>query len=704
MRLRAILFFTLLTGITLLVGFHPYSQTTGSDQKESVLMRTMLAFVDQLHFNPKPVDDAFSKNLFKYYLEEVDGAKRFFTQEDIAKLSTFESSLDEAFKEGKTEFFDLSYALFNRGIEKTQGYYREILAAPFDFSQKEFFEVDGEKRSFVQNDVELKELWRKYLKYETLNRLLDKQEQMEKERAKNPEIPEKTLKELEQEAREATLKSYEDYYERLLKIKRGDRFGEFLNAVAAVFDPHTNYFAPIDKQNFDIRFSGRLEGIGATLQTQGDFTRVVTIVVGGPAWKGKELMENDLIMKVAQGEDGEFQDISGMVINDVVQLIRGKKGTKVRLYVKKVDGTFKTISIVRDIVEIDDTYARSLLLDGADGQLFGYIYLASFYADFNDPNGRFCAKDIAVELEKLQAEKVKGIVLDLRNNGGGSLRDVQRMTGFFIENGPIVQVKSRGAQPEVLRDMDSRVQYAGPLVVMVNSLSASASEILAAALQDYGRAVIVGSPTFGKGTVQRFYNLDNAIPNSPELQPLGEIKITTQKFYRINGGSTQLKGVTPDIALPDEFSMVEVGEKQEAYPMEWTQIQPVPYGQNAFRIKNIEDLRSKSKGRVEKDPAFQRVLANGKRLKAQRDDSLVSLNLEGYKAMEATRKKEAEQFKDIFSAEVNTRVRNLPVDLSAIATNDSQKARNDEFVKSVIKDVYIRESLNILHDLIRQQK
>ena len=704
MRLRAILFFTLLTGITLLVGFHPYSQTTGPDQKESVLMRTMLAFVDQLHFNPKPVDDAFSKNLFKYYLEEVDGAKRFFTQEDIAKLSTFESSLDEGFKEGKTEFFDLSYVLFNRGIEKTQGYYREILAAPFDFSQKEFFEVDGEKRSFVQNDVELKELWRKYLKYETLNRLLDKQEQIEKERAKNPEIPEKTLKELEQEAREATLKSYEDYYERLLKIKRGDRFGEFLNAVAAVFDPHTNYFAPIDKQNFDIRFSGRLEGIGATLQTQGDFTRVVTIVVGGPAWKGKELMENDLIMKVAQGEDGEFQDISGMVINDVVQLIRGKKGTKVRLYVKKVDGTFKTISIVRDIVEIDDTYARSLLLDGADGQLFGYIYLPSFYADFNDPNGRFCAIDIAVELEKLQAEKVKGIVLDLRNNGGGSLRDVQRMTGFFIENGPIVQVKSRGAQPEVLRDMDSRVQYAGPLVVMVNSLSASASEILAAALQDYGRAVIVGSPTFGKGTVQRFYNLDNAIPNSPELQPLGEIKITTQKFYRINGGSTQLKGVTPDIALPDEFSMVEVGEKQEAYPMEWTQIQSVPYGQNAFRIKNIEDLRSKSKGRVEKDPTFQKVLANGKRLKAQRDDSLVSLNLEGYKAMEATRKKEAEQFKDIFSAEVNTRVRNLPVDLSAISTNESQKARNDEFVKSVIKDVYIRESLNILHDLIRQQK
>ncbi|MEY4134481.1 MAG: carboxy terminal-processing peptidase [Saprospiraceae bacterium] len=704
MRLRAIFFFALLTGITLLVGFHPYSQTAGPDQKESLLMRTVVAFVEQLHFSPKPMDDTFSKELFKFYLEEVDGAKRFFTQEDIARLNSFEDSLDDAIKSGDIGFFDLSYALFNTALEKTQGYYREILAAPFDFSKKEVFEVDGEKRDFVRNDAELKALWQKYLKYETLNRLLDKQEQNEKERAKNPEIPEKTDKELEQEAREATLKSYDDYYVRLMKIKRSDRFGEFLNAVAAVFDPHTNYFAPIDKQNFDIRFSGRLEGIGATLQTQGDFTRVVTIVVGGPAWKGKELMENDLIMKVAQGDDGEFQDISGMVINDVVQLIRGKKGTKVRLYVKKVDGTFKTISIVREIVEIEDTYARSLLMDGPNGERFGYIYLPSFYADFNDPNGRFCAKDILAELEKLQAENVGGIVLDLRNNGGGSLRDVQRMTGFFIENGPIVQVKSRSAQPEVLRDTDTRVQYAGPLVVMVNTLSASASEILVAALQDYGRAVIVGSPTFGKGTVQRFYNLDNAVPNNPEIQPLGEIKVTTQKFYRINGGTTQLKGVNPDILLPDEYSMVEVGEKNEAYPLAWTQIQAVPYTQNAFKIKNLEELRTKSKARVEKDTTFQMVVANARRLKTQRDDSLVSLNIAEYKSKEASRDLEVERFKDMFSAVVNQNVRNLPADVAGINLNDSQKARNEEFIKSVGKDIYIRESLNILHDLRRQHK
>lgn len=704
MKFRAIVFFSLLTGITLLVGFYPYSQVKEMDQKESVLVRTMLAYVNQLHFSPKEVNDDFSKELFKYYLEEIDGSKRFFTQADVDKLNEYQVQLDDAVKLGSTDFFDASYALFNAALEKTQGYYREILAAPFDFSQKEVFEVDGTKRAFVKNDSELKELWRKYLKYETMNRLLDKQEQQEKERSKNAEIPEKSLEELEREAREATLKSYDDYYARLIKLKRSDRFGEFLNAVAAVFDPHTNYFAPIQKQNFDIRFSGRLEGIGATLQTQGDYTRVVTIVVGGPAWKGKELQENDLIMKVAQGDDGEFQDVSGMVLDDVVQLIRGKKGTKVRLYVKKADGSNKTILITRDIVQIEDTYARSLLLDGVDGKQIGYIFLPSFYADFNDPNGRFCAKDIAAELEKLKQENVHGIILDLRNNGGGSLRDVQRMTGFFIESGPIVQVKSRSTQPEVLRDVDNRVQYSGPLVVMVNALSASASEILAAALQDYGRAVIVGSPTFGKGTVQRFYNLDNAIPNSPELQPLGEIKVTTQKFYRINGGSTQLKGVTPDVILPDDFLMVDIGEKKEAYPMEWTQIPPVNFSQNVYKVKNMEDLRRKSKARVDKDEVFQKVVANSKRLKTQRDASLISLNLEEYKALEASRMKEAEQFKDIFAAVVNPNVRNLEADLPSINLDESQKARNEDFVKTVSKDIYIRETLHILMDLIQQQK
>lgn len=702
MKLRGTIFFSLLIAATLLVGFYPNTPPTQGAPKDAVLVQTMMMFINELHYDPRVLDDAFSKNLYKYYLDELDGYRRFLTQEDLKKLAVHETQLDNQIKSTSVDFFEDAYTAFNASLTKTQGFYREILASPFDFSQKESFEMDSEKRPFAKNDAELKDLWRKYLKYETMSRLIEKLELQEKEASGNAEIPKKSTAELEQEAREATLKTYNEYFERLLKIKRSDRFDEYLNALSAMFDPHTNYFAPIEKQNFDIRFSGRLEGIGATLQNQGDYTRVASIVVGGPAWKGKELQENDLIMKVAQGTDGEWQDISGMVVNDVVQYIRGKKGTTVRLQVKKVDGTIKTIQIVRDIVQIEDTYARSLLIDSEDSQKIGYIYLPSFYADFNDPNGRFCSKDIEKELEKLKAQDVSGIILDLRNNGGGSLRDVQRMTGFFIEAGPVVQVKSRTSSPEVLRDMDKRVQYSGPLVVMVNNLSASASEILAAALQDYGRALIVGSTTYGKGTVQRFFDLDQGISGNDEIKPLGEVKITTQKFYRVNGGSTQLKGVTPDILLPDEFQLSEVGERQESYPLEWTQIAPVSYGQSVFKIKNLDALRKNSLGRVEKDPVFQQVTQNVTRLKNYRDASLVSLNLDAFRSSEKVRKQEAEAFKNIYPKDANKNVRNLPEDLSALAADESAKARNDEFVQSVASDIYIRETIHILRDLMRQ--
>ncbi len=702
MKLRGTLFFTLLLGVTLFVSFFPHSKAKLPDQKETVLVRTMMAYVSQLHFNPKALNDAFSKDLYTYYLENLDGSRRFLTQEDLQVLGSFQYLLDDEIQKGEINFFDSAYSRFNASLLKTQEYYREILSKPFDFNEKETFELDGDKRSYAKNDAELKDLWRKYLKYETLNRVIDKMEAQEAEPTANAEIPKKSMEELEKEAREATLKSYDDLFGRLQKVKRSDRFGDFLNAISAMYDPHTEYFAPIEKQNFDIRFSGRLEGIGATLQTQGEYTKVSSIVVGGPAWKGKELQENDLILKVAQGTDGEFQDIGGMVVNDVVQLVRGKKGTIVRLQVKKVDGSVKMIQIVRDLVQIEDTYVRSLLLDSPNGEKAGYIYLPSFYASFDDPNGRFCSKDVAAELEKLKAENVDGIILDLRNNGGGSLRDVQRMTGFFVESGPVVQVKSRDSQPEILKDVDTRVQYTGPLIVMVNTLSASASEIMAAALQDYGRALIVGNPTFGKGSVQRFYNLDNGIPNNPEWQPLGEVKITTQKFYRINGGSVQLKGVTPDIVLPDEYQLIEVGERQESHPLEWTQIPAVDFSQNVFRIKNLEDLKRKSKARIASDETFRKVAQNAKRIKDQRDATLVPLNLGEYRAQETAFTKSGEAFKDFYPAEANKNVRNLPADLAAINANESDAARNSEFLKSVSRDIYLRETLQILHDLIKQ--
>jgi carboxyl-terminal processing protease len=502
----------------------------------------VLNYVEQLHFRPKSLDDKLSEQLFNYYIESIDGGKRFLTKEDLALLENHRLNLDNQATEGTFTFFDLSIDLLDKSLRKTQGFYRELLSKPFNLNGDATFETDSEKRPFPANDAELKEVWRKLLVYEIISRVNEKLDIQGKGSA---EIKAKSTDELEKEAREAVLKLYDEWYERLFKTKRSDRLSIYINSLTHLYDPHSDFFEPIEKQNFDIRFTGKLEGIGATLQTVGDYTKVATVVVGGPAWKTKEIFENDIILKVAQ-EGADFKDISGMVINDVVQQIRGKKGTKVRLLVKKVDGAIKEVEITRDIIELEEGFAKSLLLknDQLPSEKYGYIYLPRFYADFEDPKGRFCAPDVEKEIEKLKAENVKGIILDLRNNGGGSLSDVVKMTGFFIPSGPVVQVKSKESKADVLRDPDSRTQYDGALIVMVNNMSASASEIIAAALQDYGRAIIVGTKsTYGKGTVQRFFDLDMGLRGYEEFKPLGEVKITTQKFYRINGGSTQLKGV-----------------------------------------------------------------------------------------------------------------------------------------------------------------
>ncbi|NRA49884.1 MAG: carboxy terminal-processing peptidase, partial [Phaeodactylibacter sp.] len=396
-------------------------------------------------------------------------------------------------------------------------------------------------------------------------------------------------------------------------------------------------------------------------------------------------------------------DIAGMVIDDVVQLIRGDKGTKVTLTVKKIDGTVQDITITRDVVVLEEQFAKSLILESDEkpDERIGYILLPSFYADFQNKNGRFCSTDVAAEIEKLKDKNVDGIVLDLRYNGGGSLRDVVKMTGLFIEKGPIVQVKSRMSEPEVLKDSDSRVQYDGPLIVMVNSYSASASEILAAALQDYGRAVIVGSPsTFGKGTVQRFIDLDRTIRGFNELKPLGEIKLTTQKFYRVNGGSTQLKGVTPDIILPDNFFYIKTGERDRDYAMEWTEIAPVEYEQNVVELDNISKLRRRSEKRIAENEAFQKILANAKRVEQQREESTYPLDLDDYRKMREDRQAQADEFEGVLDQVVLENIANLEEDIPSIEADESKKARNDEWLESVSKDIYIQETLAIMRDMI----
>lgn len=691
------LLLTLVAAAGLFLAFYSPMNTA---QKEATLMQSILTELNYYHYQPLEVNDALSEKIYGLYLDRLDGSRRWLTQPDVKQLEAWKIKLDNEANDGTFAFLDLSTTLQEAGIKKTQTWYREILGKPFDFKTKEVIETDGEKKPFAKNDQELKEYWRKQMKFETLTRLTEKLEKKEKGEA---DFKDKTEAELEADARKDVLKVYDDWYVRLEKRKRNDFLSMYLNVFTNIFDPHTEYYEPVDKQNFDIGMSGRLEGIGARLQTDGENTKVSEIIVGGPAWKQGLLKDNDKIMKVKQEGETEWTDLTGMVINDVVQLIRGKPGSKVILSVKKAEGGgTEEITIERDVVILEEGFAKSLLIKSPQNENIGYIRLPKFYADFNNKDGRRCAEDIAVELEKLKQSNVQGIILDLRGNGGGSLRDVVTMGGFFVEEGPIVQVKSRARTPEVLTDDDPSVQYNGALIVMVDQFSASASEILAAALQDYGRAVIVGAgtSTFGKGTVQRFFDLDAVVRGNPEVKPLGEVKLTVQKFFRVNGGSTQLKGVVPDIILPNNWLYVKTGEQEEDFPMEWTQIDPVPFGQKVYSLAALPEIKEKADARIKSNDVFQKIDQRAKRLKELRDDSQHTLNLDEYLAENKKLDEEDSGYDKLFEADVVTNIQNLTVDLDGMKGDESKVARNDEWLKSVKKDAYLLETLNIMHDML----
>lgn len=700
MKIRNAIWITVIGSVALIAAFCP--KPTPSD-KEAVILQKLVDVMNQLHFSPQSMNDDFSQKVYKLYLDRADAGRRFLTEEDVAKLKVYETQLDDQIKVQDLTFFNLSAQQLDASVAKADVFLKEALEQKIDFTKTENLELDGDKKHYAKNDAELKDTWRKMIKYEVLTRLVGKLEEKEKGKA---DYKDKSDAELQKAALTETAKMYNDYLKRIKKLKRSDRLSTFLNAITNVYDPHTEYFEPIEKQNFDLSMSGRLIGIGARLQTdlESDLTKVSDIIIGGPAWKQGILKEGDLVMKVAQG-DKEPVDVAGMDINEVVSMIRGTVGTEVRLTVKtKADGATKVVSIIREEVIIDESYAKSLIIQSdKSSDRIGYIKLPKFYADFEREDGHQCAEDVRLELEKLKKENVKGIVLDLRNNGGGSLRDVVTMSGFFVEEGAMVQVKDRYNRPEVLNDTDPSVQYSGPLIVMVNEFSASASEILAAAMQDYGRAVIVGSNTYGKGSVQRFYDLDRALTGNANLKPLGNVKISIQKFFRVNGGSTQLKGVSPDIFLPDTYMEVPVGEKDNEHPMPWTQISAVKYTQSVVDLKKLPKIAENSKKRVETNETFKLIAENAKRIKMQRDDSEYPLNLKDYRTEEAKRKEVNKKFENMYKPIDGFVADNIIDDLTALnASNDSSKVvRNTEWLKDVKKDIHLYETLMIMKDLIQ---
>jgi carboxyl-terminal processing protease len=682
--------------VLLISGFyHSQADSSTKDQLLAQLIRTGL---QRWHYSDKKIDDTFSEKVFKEFLEYMDYSKRFFLKSDIDELRKYKNFIDRQFGAGSMLFIAKATQRLDQRIQQVMDFYGDLLAAPFDFSKQESLEMDPEKKAYCSSLEELKTYWRKTLKYRALLRYINLLEEKGKK---------KNQKELEEESRQGVLKSLKSTFNRLLQANKSDSFSRYLNAFVKVFDPHSTYFQPVDKESYDMEMAGSFEGIGALLGNEDEYVKVVRIIPGGPSWRGKKLEAEDLILKVAQGDE-EPVDIIGMRTKDAVKLIRGKKGTLVRLTVKKPDDRIVEIPIIRDVVILEETFAKSVILVHKEAnKRFGYIYLPAFYDDFN-PGGRNSTDDVKKELEKLKLKQVDGIILDLRDNGGGALRDGVNMSGLFIPKGPIVQVKDKKNHIKILTDPDPGITYTGPLLVMISQLSASSSEILAGALQDYHRALIVGSAhSYGKGTVQAMLNLDQFVSEKREkYDSYGALTITIQKFYRITGKSIQWKGVTPDIVLPNRYDSLEIGERYLDYSLKWDTITAANYKKWKPNSPTSPTLVEKSKTRIQKNPGFKQIKEYAKRIKQMRDQTRYSLQLDEVLKRQDLLKKEREKLE-------NTQIQLAHIQLLPSTKHEKTGPERmkeiilkeqQEWFKELKKDIALGEAVEILNDMIRMEK
>ena len=693
---KIILLVTAISAV-LLWSFRP-KKVEANPEKDKLLLELLAYVLEKGHYSPVAMDDKFSEKVYDKYLNSLDPFRRYFVQSDINEFKVYEDSIDDFIKNKDLKFFDLTYNRLLQRMDESEAIYKEVLDKPFDFNLDESISVDYENIPFAKDKKELLEIWKKQLKFSVLSSIDDKEKIQEKADANN-KVEIKTFEELEKDARESIEKNLDDNYLNFKDFNRDDWFGVYLNSIVERFDPHTFYFSPENKERFDVSMSGTFEGIGARLQKKNVGVEVSELISGGPAWKGKELEQGDIIIKVAQGKE-EPIDITGMRIDDVVKKIKGPKGTEVRLTVKRVDGSIKVISIIRDVVETEETFAKSSTVE-KDGKLFGIIYLPKFYISFDNKDKRDAFKDVALEIERLKKQKVQGIIMDLRDNGGGSLQTVVDMVGLFIDKGPVVQVKYANAVPNILQDKDSSVQWDGPLVVMVNGYSASASEIFAAAIQDYKRGVVIGSKhTYGKGTVQNVIDLNDMVRGN-SLGDLGSLKTTIQKFYRINGGSTQREGVLSDIVLPDRFAYFDTGERDEPEALPWDKIEAATYNTTGA---NYDVVLANSKKRVEKNPEFNLIDAYAKWNFERKDDKEVSLNYTIYKKELAELEAKNKTYDGLKSYKNNLTFSSLPYEQEEFKTDTTLKDKRDRWHEELSKDPYVDESLNVLEDIAKLVK
>lgn len=677
--------------------------------KDKVLIELITYVLEQGHFDLRAMDDDFSEDVFNEFIQNLDPLKRHFLQTDYEEFAEYKHQLDEQIKNKDLSFFELVYNRHLTRVKESKVFYQEILDQPFDFNTDEDINTDYENLPYAKNQAELKERWRKQLKFNTLGIFYDNYETQLKyteNKDKNEDVDEdfevKSLEALEEEARETTKESMQMYFENSDDLERKDWFSMYINSVVSQFDPHTSYFAPRDKERFDVSMSGKLEGIGARLQKERDHVKIMELISGGPAWRGDELEVGDVIQKVRQEDEEEAVNIGGMRLDYAVDLIKGPKGTKVYLTVKKVDGTIEEIELTRDVVEIDETYAKTSLVE-KDEVSYGVINLPKFYFDMQDYNQRNAASDVKKEIIRIKERNAEGLVIDLRSNGGGSLSTVVDIAGLFIEKGPIVQVKDKERNREVLKDKDPSILWEGPLVILVNELSASASEILAAAMQDYERAVIIGSKqTYGKGTVQNVSDLNRWMRQS-SFGDMGALKLTTQKFYRINGGSTQLKGVESDVVVADRYSYVDIGERDYDNPLPWDKIEPAKYSKwNGY--KDLDKVLESSKKRMKENQQLALIDQNAKWIKEQRDINTYTLNFDKYKLENIELEEKNSKFKKINDYTTDLEYVSLPYEEKLIENDSVLGEKRERWHKNLKKDVYVEEAIYVLEDLRKQTK
>ncbi len=688
----------LISFVICFVSCNSISKNFESDDKDSLVIQLITYVLDQAHYLDIGIDDNFSEKVFDAFLENIDPYKRYLYQSDIEILSKYKYEIDDAFNQPNLEFFNLAYEILIQRIDEAKQISQEVLSKPFDFQLEEIFNFDIEELQYVNTRTNLVERWRKLMKLYLIENFHDEIKEDERTFKKDSTFKARSYSEIEIETREMLNESMADYFVIMEEeFQRQHWFSIYLNSFVSQYDPNTSYLDPEDRDRFNIDMSGNYAGIGAVLRKKVDKIEITELISGGPAWRNNSLEKGDVILKVRQENDSEPVSIVGYRLADAVKLIKGEKGTNVYLTVKKVDGTVSEISIERDIVLLEETYIKSSLVEN-DGNNYGIINIPKFYIDFENQDNRDAAKDLKIEINRLKEQGVQGLVIDLRNNGGGSLKTVVDMAGMFIESGPVVQVKYFDKEKQVLRDRDRSILWKGPLVILVNEGSASASEILAAAMQDYKRAIIIGgNQTWGKGTVQNVFPLNRMVRGNTKGD-LGALRYTTQKYYRVNGGSVQLEGVKSDINLPFRYKYLDFGEKDSENPLQWDEIENINYKKwNSnfdfdFAIKN-------SQKRMKESEYLKLVDENAKWIKDVREKKIFNLNYKKFRSELEENIKTTDKFKKLDNFSLDYSFKSLPYESQMIENDSVLGTKRERWHKSLNKDIYIGEALNVLSDL-----